>query len=85
MAYQFLPEMAAPLMPDAIPVLPLVFTAACVAPAAVIAISSFWRGTEMSAHACFMTGLRFFAIGFAYMVIGIFCVPIMGLHYVDKY
>ncbi|KAI1205615.1 uncharacterized protein F4807DRAFT_464498 [Annulohypoxylon truncatum] len=84
MAYQLLPESTAPPTPDTTPIFPIIFTAVCVVPALVIGVSSFWHRSETSAHTLFMTGLRFFAIGFAYMVIGVFSVPILGLHYVDK-
>ncbi|KAI0880055.1 uncharacterized protein GGS22DRAFT_198377 [Annulohypoxylon maeteangense] len=84
MTYQFLPETTSLLTPDTVPIFPLVFTAVCVIPALVIGVSTLWYGTETSAHSCFMTGLRFFAIGFAYMIIGVFSVPILGLHYVDN-
>ncbi|KAI1454834.1 hypothetical protein F4805DRAFT_438099 [Annulohypoxylon moriforme] len=85
MTYQFLPEPTAPLTADTIPVFPLVFAAVCVVPVVIMGVSSLCHGTETSAHMYFMTGLRFFAIGFAYMIIGVFSVPILGLHYIDKY
>ncbi|KAI2467069.1 hypothetical protein F4781DRAFT_433722 [Annulohypoxylon bovei var. microspora] len=49
------------------PLFPFIFTAVCLVPALVIGVSIFWKGAETSAHHCFMTGLRFFAIGFGYM------------------
>ncbi|KAI0137734.1 hypothetical protein F4776DRAFT_663740 [Hypoxylon sp. NC0597] len=66
MSYQFLPDASAPSTTDTIPVYALIFTAACLIPVIFIAISALWKRCEAS-HNWFLTGLRFFAIGFAYI------------------
>ncbi|XXH06092.1 hypothetical protein Hte_012537 [Hypoxylon texense] len=63
----------------------LLFTAACLIPAVIVAISHEWRGRETQAHAVLLRGLRMVALGCGYVVVGVVCVPVLGLHYVDKY
>lgn len=70
---------------DNLPLFPLLFTAACLIPAVVVAVSSAWKGRETQAHGLLLTGLRLVALGFGYLVVGLVCVPVLGLHYVDKF
>ncbi|KAI1105583.1 hypothetical protein F4804DRAFT_331168 [Jackrogersella minutella] len=63
MDYMYLPETDAPLTSTTVPVYPLIFAAVCLIPALLIGL---WKLTEVSAHQCFLAGLRFFAIGFGY-------------------
>lgn len=63
----------------------LFFTAACLIPALIVAVSHTWRGRETQAHAVLLAGLRMVALGCGYVVVGAVCLPVLGLHYVDKY
>lgn len=67
----------------------LIVTIACLIPALLVSVSMLINGTgptgPTSAHLLFWKGLRFFALGFGYMVVAIVALPILGLHYVDKY
>ncbi|KAI6083954.1 hypothetical protein F4821DRAFT_180951 [Hypoxylon rubiginosum] len=76
-----------PILATAIelPVAALLFTALCLIPALTIAIANYWRGRETCAHEALMTGIRMVGLGFGYIVVGVICVPVLGLHYVDKY
>ncbi|KAI0169939.1 hypothetical protein GGR52DRAFT_573989 [Hypoxylon sp. FL1284] len=74
----------------------LLFAAVCAAPALVLAVAHAWRGRETRAHEPLVAGLRMaasgcghglraLAIGCGYVVVGLVCVPVLALHYVDKY
>ncbi|KAI4869801.1 hypothetical protein F4820DRAFT_443879 [Hypoxylon rubiginosum] len=41
----------------------LFFTAACLIPALIVAVSHTWRGRETQAHAVLLAGLRMVALG----------------------
>ncbi|KAI2604473.1 uncharacterized protein GGS25DRAFT_508355 [Hypoxylon fragiforme] len=68
-----------------LPMSTVIFTALCLIPGLFIAVSSFWEGAETSAHEYVLRGIRFFAYGFGYMVVGLVSFPLLILHYVDKY
>ncbi|KAI1772068.1 hypothetical protein F4818DRAFT_444692 [Hypoxylon cercidicola] len=75
-----------PLLPalSDLPLGMLLFTAACLIPALTIATAHAWRGRETEAHSLLLTGLRMVALGCGYVVVGLVCVPVLGLHYVDN-
>ncbi|KAI8961136.1 hypothetical protein F5Y11DRAFT_348774 [Daldinia sp. FL1419] len=62
----------------------LVFTAVCLLPTLFVIVAVYFRGKETTAHSFLAKGLRMFAIGFGYIIIGIFSLPIFCLHYVDN-
>ncbi|OTA86676.1 hypothetical protein M434DRAFT_376212 [Hypoxylon sp. CO27-5] len=67
MGYQFLPETIALPARGTIPLFALIFTVTCLIPALFILVSAAWKATEPYAHNPFLKGLRFLAIGSAYV------------------
>ncbi|KAI1655306.1 hypothetical protein F4813DRAFT_367477 [Daldinia decipiens] len=63
----------------------LVYTILCLLPVLFVVVATYFRDRETTAHAFLLKGLRMFAIRFGCIVIGIFSMPILCLHYVDKY
>ncbi|KAI1374289.1 hypothetical protein F4677DRAFT_447614 [Hypoxylon crocopeplum] len=99
MDYQYLPNTATP--GAGLPVYALIFMVGCLGPALIMAFTKVWerqqqgRGldlgwggqgvVDLSMYGCFLLALRCFAIGFGYLVVVLVCVPVLCLHYIDKY
>ncbi|KAI1766138.1 hypothetical protein GGR53DRAFT_464710 [Hypoxylon sp. FL1150] len=66
-----------------LPTAMLLFTSLCLIPALTMIIAHFWRGRETSAQEVLMSGIRMFALGFGYMVVGAISLPVLVLHHPD--